>query len=107
MIGLLVLLRDKRNFTFASARLSFGTMSTAIEIEAAIRTLSPTERMKLVRDIPALLPELDGDEAWKRIMEDPTPNPALSAYIDAIDAEYQRTPAAFPEIKDSDFDTRS
>ena len=62
-------------------------MSTAVEIEAAIRTLSPTERKKLVRDLPALLPELDGDEAWKRIMDDPTPNPALSAYVDAIDAE--------------------
>ena len=74
-------------------------MSTAVEIEAAIRTLSPTERKKLVRDLPALLPELDGDEAWKRIMDDPTPNPALSAYVDAIDAEHQRNPNAFPEIK--------
>lgn len=82
-------------------------MSTAVEIEAAIQMLSPTERKKLVRDLPALLPELDGDEAWKRIMDDPTPNPALSAYIDAIDAEHQRNPGAFPEIKDSDFDTRS
>lgn len=82
-------------------------MSTAGEIEAAIRTLSPTERKKLVRDLPALLPELDGDEAWKRIIEDPTPNAALSAHIDAIDAEYQRNPDAFPEINNSDFDTRS
>ena len=82
-------------------------MSTAIEIEAAIRTLSPIERKKLVRDLPALLPELDGDEAWKRIMDDPAPSSALTAYVDAIDAEYQRNPGAFPEIKDSDFNTRS
>lgn len=82
-------------------------MSTAVEIEAAIRTLSPTERKKLVRDLPALLPELDGDEAWKRIMDDPTPSPALSAFVDSIDAEHRRNPGAFPEIKDSDFDTRS
>jgi hypothetical protein len=94
-------------FTFRLARRSLPTMSTAGEIEAAIRTLSPTERKKLVRDLPALLPELDGDEAWKRIIEDPTPNAALSAHIDAIDAEYQRNPDAFPEINNSDFDTRS
>ena len=61
-------------------------MSTAVEIEAAIQTLSPTERKKLVRDLPALLPELDGDEAWKQFMDDPTPNPDLSAYVDAIDS---------------------
>lgn len=80
-------------------------MSTAHEIEAAIRALSATERKKLVRDLPVLLPELDGDEAWKRIIDDPAPSPALSAFADAIDAEHQRNPDAFPEIKDSDFDT--
>ena len=37
-------------------------MSTAIEIEAAIKSLSSSERKKLVRDLPALLPELDGDD---------------------------------------------
>jgi hypothetical protein len=81
-------------------------MSTALEIEAAIRSLSPQERKKLVRDLPALLPELDGDEAWKRIFEDATPSAGLSAFADAVDAEYQSNPKAFPEIKDSDFDSR-
>ena len=81
-------------------------MSTAVEIEAAIRTLSPIERKKLVNDLPALLPELDGDEAWKRIIEDSTPSPDLAAFADAIDAEHQRSPNSFPEIKDSDFDSR-
>lgn len=80
-------------------------MSTAGEIEAAIRDLSPAERKKLVRNLPALLPELDGDEAWKRIIDDPAPSPALSAFVDAIDAEHKRNPDAFLEIKDSDFDT--
>jgi len=82
-------------------------MSTALEIEAAIKSLSPQERKKLVRDLPVLLPELDGDEAWKRILDDPTPNAALSAFADAIDAEHQRDPKAFPEIKDSDFDSKA
>ena len=76
-------------------------MSTALEIEAAIQSLSPQERRKLVRDLPALLPELDGDVAWKRIIEDSSPNAALSAFADAIDAEHQRNPNAFHEIKDS------
>lgn len=80
-------------------------MSTACEIEAAIRTLSPSERKKLVQDLPALLPELEGDEAWNRILNDPAPSPALSAFVDAIDAERQRNPGAFREIKDSDFET--
>lgn len=81
-------------------------MNTAVEIEAAIRTLSASERKKLVHDLPALLPELDGDEAWKRIIDDPTPSPSLSAFADAIDAKHQRNPKTFPEIKDSDFDSR-
>ncbi len=82
-------------------------MSTALEIEAAIQSLSPQERKKLVRDLPALLPELDGDEAWKRIIEDSTPSASLSAFADAVDAEYQRNPKGFPEIKDGDFDSKS
>ena len=81
-------------------------MSTAIEIEAAIKSLSSSERKKLVRDLPALLPELDGDEAWKRIIEDATPNSALSVFADAVDAERQRNPNGFPEINDGDFDSK-
>ena len=81
-------------------------MSTALEIEAAIQSLSPQERKKLVHDLPALLPELDGDEAWKRITKDSTPSTALSAFADAIDAEHQRNPNAFSEIKESDFDSK-
>ena len=82
-------------------------MSTALEIEAAIKSLSPQERKKLIRDLPALLPELEGDEAWKRIIDDPAPNAALSAFADAVDAERERNPQAFREIKDSDFDSKS
>jgi hypothetical protein len=37
-------------------------MSTAQEIESAIRSLSPTERDKLARHIPQLFPEI-GDKA--------------------------------------------
>lgn len=38
-------------------------MSTVQEIEEAIRSLSPVDRSRLVSDLPAILPELDGDAA--------------------------------------------
>jgi hypothetical protein len=79
-------------------------MSTAVEIEAAIRELPPDERKKLVRDLPALLPELDGDAEWKRIIEDPRPRPGLSKRFDELEAEYARQPEAFAEMRDADFD---
>lgn len=78
-------------------------MSTVQEIESAIRKLAPAERDQLVRDLPGILPELDGDAAWERIANDPRPRPALTALLDKVDEEMQRNPAAFPEIQDSDF----
>jgi hypothetical protein len=79
-------------------------MSTVQEIEAAIRRLNTDERAQLVRALPKLLPELDGDAAWQCIINDPTPRPALTALLDSIEVERKRNPTAFPEIKDSDFD---
>ena len=79
-------------------------MSTAVEIEAAIRTLSPAERKKLVRDLPALLPELEGDEVWKEIIQDGRPRPDLSKRLDQIETEYEKHPESFSEIRDADFD---
>jgi hypothetical protein len=81
-------------------------MSTAIEIEAASRTLSPTERKKLVRDLPALLPELEGDEAWEQIIEDARSRPGLSKRFDEIEAAYTKHPESFTEIRDADFDRK-
>ncbi len=82
-------------------------MNTIQEIEAAIRSLSPEERQKLAEDLPRLVPELDGDVAWERIIRDSRPRPALSALVDRIEAEFQRNPGAFPVIKESDFDRHS
>ena len=78
-------------------------MSTVQEIESAIGKLGPAERDHLVRDLPRLLPELDGDAAWERINNDPRPRPALATLLDKVDAEMQRNPEAFPEIQDRDF----
>ena len=79
-------------------------MSTAVEIEAAVRTLSPTERQKRVHDLPALLPELDGDEAWDQIIRDARVPRALVKRFDAVEAEYAKHPEAFAEIRNADFD---
>ena len=82
-------------------------MNTVQEIEAAIRSLSPGERQQLAEDLLGLVPELDGDAAWERIIRDSSRRPAFSALVDRIEAEFQRNPNAFPEIQESDFDRHS
>jgi hypothetical protein len=75
-------------------------VSTAREIEAAMRMLSPVEREKLIKNLPVLLPELDGDMAWNRIMGDTRTRPGLPALLDQVEADYKKNPAAFPEVND-------
>jgi hypothetical protein len=79
-------------------------VSSLKEIEQAISGLSAEDQAKLVQDLPRLLPEQAGELAWQRILRDPTPSESLSRLADAVDAEYGRNPAKFPDIKDSDFD---
>ena len=61
-------------------------MSTAQEIEDAIRSLSPSERAKLLQHLPHILPEFAGDQEWDRIIVDERPRPALSRLLDSISA---------------------
>lgn len=61
-------------------------MSTVQEIKTAIRNLTPAEREELIAEMPALLPELDGEAAWERIVHDARPCPALTALVDPIEA---------------------
>ena len=82
-------------------------MSTAQEIKAAIQSLPPAERAKLVADLPALFPELDGDAAWERILRDSRPRPALSGLLDQVEVEYRADPKAFPETSDTEFERHS
>ena len=82
-------------------------MSTVQEIEAAIRALPPQERERLVADLPAILPELNGDAEWHRILADPRPRPALTALGDEIETELKANPDRLPEIRDADFDHSS
>jgi hypothetical protein len=53
-------------------------MSTAQEIEEAIRGLPPAERDRLLQQIPRLFPEFAGDEKWNRLTHDERPRPVLS-----------------------------
>jgi hypothetical protein len=66
-------------------------MSSLQEIEGAIGALSPEDRARLVRDLPRLLPEWEGELAWQRILRDSTPSPALSKLVDAVDAEFEQS----------------
>jgi hypothetical protein len=58
-------------------------MSTAQEIEDAIRSLSPSERAKLLHHLPEILPEFAGDQEWDRIIIDERARPALSELLDS------------------------
>ena len=79
-------------------------MSTVAEIEAAIQALAPTERERLAEDLPSILPELNGDAKWQRIMVDPRARPELTALGDETAAQFKNNPAAFSELRDADFD---
>ncbi len=81
-------------------------MSTAQEIEDAIRALPASERDKLMRHIPSLFPEF-ADEEWQRIINDERPRPVLNKLLNETEAALRRDPDAFPKMKARDFDASS
>jgi hypothetical protein len=82
-------------------------VSTIQEIEAAIRSLSPEERQRLAEDLPKLVPEMDGDAKWDRIIRDPRPRPALEKLLDEVEAEYEKHPEKFRETSEEEFNRNS
>ena len=62
-------------------------MSTVAEIEAAILALPAKERERLADELPSILPELNGDAKWERIITDTRPRPGLTALGDQIAAQ--------------------
>jgi hypothetical protein len=58
-------------------------MTTAHEIEEAIRALEKTERAKLFEHLPQLFPELGGDAEWAAIIRSDQPRPGFSALVDS------------------------
>ncbi len=78
-------------------------MSTAQQIEEAIRGLEKTERDKLLEHLPQLFPELAGDAEWERILRDDQPRQSFSAVIDSYEARLSAKPDAYPKVAESDF----
>ena len=82
-------------------------MSTVEQIENAIRALPAGERAQLMRDLPRLFPELDGDALWNRIIHDDRPRPALSRLLDEAAVAVGEDSAPYPETTDDEFKRRS
>jgi hypothetical protein len=79
-------------------------MSTVQEIRDAIRALPQKDRQELAEDMLTILPEINGDAEWRRIIDDPRPSKTLSALADEIDSQMKATPEAYPIITDKDFE---
>jgi hypothetical protein len=82
-------------------------VSTARELEDAIRSLPGAERDKLLHKIPDLFPELSGDAQWERIIADERPRPALTALLDKTEAEFRRDPGKFPKLTERELSSPS
>lgn len=82
-------------------------MSTVQEIKAAIQRLSTAERQDLIAELARLLPELDGDAAWERIISESRPRPRLTELLDRVEIECQRDPTKLTETSEAEFDRHS
>jgi hypothetical protein len=82
-------------------------VSKVEEIAAAISALSAQERAELLLMIPTMLPEIDGDAEWERIINDPRPRPALSKYISELEAALAAGTLELRETSDEEFDRHS
>ena len=78
-------------------------MSTAQQIEDAIRALEKAERDKLLQHLPQLFPELGGDSEWERIISDERQRPELTRLLDETEEQLLRDPDSLPEVKASDW----
>lgn len=79
-------------------------MSTAQQIEDAIRTLEKTERDKLLQHLPQLFPELAADPGWQTILRNDRPRPSFSTLLDRYETELSAEPDSYPKVAESDFD---
>ncbi|MGH7935445.1 MAG: hypothetical protein ACREF8_00355 [Chthoniobacterales bacterium] len=79
-------------------------MSTAQQIEAAIRGLGKAEREKLFQHLPHLFPELAVDPEWERILRDDQPRPSFTTLLDSYEADLSANPDSYPKVAESDFD---
>lgn len=75
-------------------------MKSLEEIEEAIARLPAKARRQLVKDIPALCPDVFPADGWAVILRNESPRPALTSKLDKLDAEYQENPESFLELND-------
>jgi len=78
-------------------------VSTAQQIEEAIRSLEKAERDKLLQHLPQLFPELAGDFEWEQIIRDERQRPELTGLLDETEEQLRRDPDSLPEVKASDW----
>ena len=79
-------------------------VSTAQQIEEAIRGLGGAEREKLLQHLPQLFPELAVDPEWERIVRDDQPRPSFSTLLDRYESDLSADPDGYPKVAESDFD---
>ena len=79
-------------------------MSTAQQIEDAIRALGAAERDKLLQHLPQLFPELAVDPEWERILRDDQARPGFTTLLDRYEADLSAEPDSYPKVAESDFD---
>ena len=80
-------------------------MSTAQEIEQAIRSLSASERDKLLHDLPSLFPELGGNAEWASIIQNEKARPAFTELLNETEADYARRPEKYPPMTSTGLET--
>jgi hypothetical protein len=45
--------------------------------------------------------------SWERLIRDPRPRPALSAFMDEAEAQFKDDPSACPEISEAEFNRQA
>ncbi|MEI9960169.1 MAG: hypothetical protein WDM76_03260 [Limisphaerales bacterium] len=75
-------------------------MKSLLEIEEAIAQLPSKARRQLVKDIPALCPDIFPADGWNAILNDATPRPALTSLLNKLDAEYAQKPESYLTLND-------
>lgn len=78
-------------------------MTKLAQITAAIRSLPERDRTRLVKNLPELFPELNGDAAWERLIRDNRARPALSRLLHEAEMAVAEDPASLTETTDAAF----
>lgn len=75
-------------------------MRTLSEIEEAIARLPSEAQAQLIKDIPALCPDVFPADGWEKILDDSSPRLGFSKFLDQVDSEYRHAPESFPVLNE-------